>query len=81
MNRTTRRFAPRRRALRPVRPRRRALARLVAVYILVVGCLFAGLRLADGALAAQQDERPAAQTADQEAEARKTGYDLSLIHI
>lgn len=75
MNRTTRRFAPRRRALRPVRPRRRALARLVAVYILVVGCLFAGLRLADGALAAQQDERPAAQTAGQEAEARKTGYD------
>ena len=47
----------------------------MAVYILVVGCLFAGLRLADGALAAQQDERPAAQTAGQEAEARKTGYD------
>lgn len=75
MNRTTRRSAPRRRLPKPVRPRRRALAKLAAAYILVVGCLFLGLRLADGALAAQQGEQPAAQAASGGAEAGCAPYD------
>lgn len=75
MNRTKRRSTPRRRFSKPAYPRRRALAKLVAAYVLVVGCLFVGLRLADGALAAQQDEQPSPQVASGGAQTGGAAYD------